>query len=255
MLMKKITLLLISFLGMVLQAQQFDSGVVTLSNTSGLAITVRIQTNASTVTLIATGPSDRWFAIGFGTQNMNSGDCLIFSSAGISDRNFIGFTTPSTDTNDWTVSSNSVAGNIRTIVGTRALTSPNPTGDYAFSNSATAIPVVWARSDSATNSLAYHGGSNRGSATVNTTLNSDLFSMQEIKLFPNPANEQLNIQLPSVISNIDYQIFDLSGKRIISGTFQNLENSIDVNSFNQGTYLLYLSHPEMGSLTKLWVKN
>lgn len=253
--MKKIILTLFSLLVLVTYSQEYDSQTITLSSTPGLNITLRVQTNASDVTITATGPSDRWYSIGFGTQNMNNGDCLIFSNTGISDRHFNGNNTPVVDSNDWNVISNITNGGVRTIVASRSLSTATPTLDFTFNNSLSTIPVVWARSETPTFSLAYHGNTNRGFNSINTTLSSKIFTLQEIKLFPNPALHQLNVVIPDSIDVVDYQIFDLNGKKISSGTISKLENTVDVTTLNKGMYLIYLNHAEYGSLTKTWVKN
>ena len=245
--MKKITLIVVTLLNTLLFAQTYDSGVVNLNAN----ITARVQTNTTTVTLTVTGPSDRWFSVGFGTSGMSSGDCLVFTNSGISDRTFVGFTTPSVDTNNWTLISNTTAGGIRTIVGTRNLVS---SGDYTFSNSNSAIPVVWAFGASASYSLAYHNN-NRGTGTINTTLNNNEFILNQFQIFPNPVIDNLlNIILPSEIGLANYQIFEITGKLVLSGKLSNNDNQINVSELNSGNYIILISNEAYGNSSKTFIK-
>ena len=50
--------------GTLFYAQTYTTGVVNLSATSGLAMSVKIDIGTQ-VTLTLSGPVDRWFAIGF----------------------------------------------------------------------------------------------------------------------------------------------------------------------------------------------
>lgn len=247
--MKKITLLfLLTSLSLI--AQEYDSGVVNL----GSQITARVQTNASTVTLTVTGPSDRWFSVGFGTNGMSSGDCLVFTNSGISDRNFSGYTTPPTDVNDWTLVSNTVVSGIRTIVGTRALISPNPTGDYAFSNSPSSISVVWAHDSSSSQNLAYHGNSRGNNITINTTLNNEAFLLNSFVVYPNPVNDGiLKINLPDSIEEVSYTIYEMTGKVVLEGNINNISNSINVSDLSTGNYIINFKNDNNTSASKTFI--
>lgn len=56
-----------------------------------------------------------------------------------------------------------------------------------------------------------------------------------VKVFPNPATDELNVSLLKNISIEDYVIYDLSGTEVIRGTFS---NKILVDQLNQGVYFL-----------------
>ena len=79
-----------------------------------------------------------------------------------------------------------------------------------------------------------------------TVLHSNLVSIKEefsaidLKVYPNPANDLLNVDVPTNEIH-HFQIFDSSGKTILSGAL-NGSGSIDVNTFVSGVYLLKISN-------------
>lgn len=145
-------------------AQSKTTGAVTL--TTGMTAKIDLNNDTSTATLTLTGPQDRWIALQFGSfasgGGMQSGTDVVYfnNGTGLVDahQNGIG-STPSTDTNDWTTTSNTVSGTTRTIVATRAFA--GGTNDFTFNYDDANIDFAWARGSSASYTLANHG-SNRG---------------------------------------------------------------------------------------------
>ncbi len=88
--MKKITLLALLALNITSFAQQKSTGNVTLSN--NMTANLTLNNNTSKVTLVLTGPSDRWFALQFLTVSaMSLGEDLVYSNATtLVDANFSG---------------------------------------------------------------------------------------------------------------------------------------------------------------------
>jgi hypothetical protein len=159
--------LLLVFIGFFckVKSQTYTTGVINLSPTSGLAMTAKIDV-ASQVTLTLTGPTNRWFAIGFNSNSMTSGTDVVsaHSSGTLSsfDCNLTGTSAPVTDAQqNWTITSDASSAGVRTIVATRALNTGDA-NDYAFSSNPASINLIWARASSNTFNYSYHGGSNRG---------------------------------------------------------------------------------------------
>ncbi len=173
--MKKSTLLLAFFLLFILPtslAQTYTTGVVSLSSTAGLAMTAKIDVGTQ-VTLTLTGPSGRWFALGFNASSMTNGTDVVgvHSATTLSafDCSLTGFAAPVTDAQqNWTITSDVVSAGTRTIIATRALNTGDA-NDYIFSATPAAISLIWARSGSATFSYSNHGGTNRGITTASFT--------------------------------------------------------------------------------------
>lgn len=153
-------------------SQTYTTGVVTLSSTAGLGMTAKIDINTQ-VTLTLTGPSGRWFAVGFNASTMAAGTDVVgvHSSGTLSafDCNLTGASAPSTDAQqNWTISSDVVNAGVRTVVATRALNTGDA-NDYIFPAVPSSIGLIWARSSSASFSYSYHGSTNRGITPANFT--------------------------------------------------------------------------------------
>ncbi len=250
--MRKITFLLLLLTSSFGFAQTYSTPIVTL--TTGM--TVKFDTNATTVTMTLTGPSDRWFAIGLGVSSgfgMGSGDCLVYSTS-LTDRKFVGMTAPSTDaTQNWTVSSNTISGTTRTIVATRALSTGDTAGsDYTFTNAAGSIPLAWALPGSATTSVSSH--SSRGFATASKSLSNDSFALAGFKMYPNPADELLAIELPADFETVNATIYDITGKEVLTKSLTALENKIDVSALLAGNYIVKVATGDKQYSTNLIVE-
>jgi hypothetical protein len=215
---------------------QSSTGVINLASN----YTAKIETDNTKVTLTLVGPMSAWFGIGFGALNMSgpNTDCVIISgtNGNLSDRYITGQgITPTMDTtNNWTMLSNTfnVAMTLRTIVATRALDTGD-VNDYDFTNAATSIDLIWAIGSSTT--LAYHA--NRGAKSVNTTLSNDSFEFVGYKLFPNPAKDYVQIDLPTDITSIDVEVYDINGKRVIEKTLTSGEK-LSTSNLQSGNYII-----------------
>ncbi len=239
--MQKITfyfLLITSFFTM--SAQTYTSGDIILSNTTGLEMQVKLDITATEVTLTFTGPSDRWFAIGFGGSNMNSvQDAFLYDGTGNFDKKIIPYSNPETDASqDWNLVSDIISGSQREIIATRDL----DTGDgfdYIFTHTDNTIPVIWARGNTASMTLAYHEGSNRGIASIPfSVLSEEDFNTIQFMLYPNPTKDILNVVLPSNIEKAQVEIYSVLGKKVLVSKLNKYFNKIEVSNFNSGIYLI-----------------
>jgi len=171
--MKKISSFLLLVVSLTAFAQTYTTGTVTLTSTAGLAMTIKLDVGAN-VTMTLTGPSARWFAVGFDAGSMAVGtDVVAVHSAGALtsfDGNLTGYSAPASDVQqDWTISSNVVAGGVRTVIATRALNTGDP-NDHVFTAAPGSISLIWARASSNTFSYACHGNTNRGISSATFTL-------------------------------------------------------------------------------------
>lgn len=250
--MKKITILTALLMCGLLSAQDFSTGTIPFSNTSGLAYSAEIATDSENVTLTLVGPADRWLAIGFGTQAMSSGDCVIFNGTTLSDRTFVGNQQPSVDAvQTWTLISNNVEGSTRTVVGRRALNSGQP-NNYVFTNSADPISLVWARGGSANFNISNHGGGNRGMTMSQFVLSNNQFNADAFKMYPVPAKEFVTLELPNFIQNATLNVYDFSGKQVLNTTVSQENNVLNTSSIARGSYLIQIVSDEY-SFTRILV--
>jgi hypothetical protein len=151
-------------------SQTYTTGVVNLSSTAGLTMSVKLDISTN-VTITLTGPSLRWFALGFGAVNMANGtDVVGVHSAGALpnfDAKLTGNAAPVTDAQqNWTITSDQVTAGVRTIIATRALNTGD-VNDYVFTAAAGTLSLIWARGSSDSFTYSGHGTTNRG--VVNAT--------------------------------------------------------------------------------------
>ncbi len=165
--MKKILLPLL-LLATVFQfaSAQFSSPVTTLIGAFGYS--AKLETTSTTVTLTLVGPNDRYLGVGFGGTSMGSTtDAFIWNSAGTRDYVVAGRGTPSADgVQDWTVVSDVVATGVRTVVAKRSLTGTAADQDFAFSNSAGTIPIIYAVGSAGATGLSIHNTRGASSFTM-----------------------------------------------------------------------------------------
>jgi hypothetical protein len=254
--MKKITLLALLALTLNGFAQSKSTGVVTL--TTNMTANLTLNNSTSKATLVLTGPSDRWFALQFGSfatgGGMGVGQDLVYANATTlvdASHNGIGVAPTVDVTNNWTVLSNTVATGIRTITAERNF-STGDASDYTFNYADPSIDFVWARFSSASYSLAYHGGNNRGYQLDKplTTLGIEDFSLNAASVFPNPANGSFTITTKSALETVT--IYSQTGALIKTIEVKNAKEKAEilVNDLATGTYLIELK----SSTDKSWKK-
>ena len=231
--MKKTLLFLFLTTSISLFAQSFSTGTQTLL--SGLTANINIDADTEITTLTLTGPSNAWFAIGFGNLDMGGTDVFRTNGSTIVDAYSSGNALPAQDTSqDWNLVSNTVSGSNRTIVATRA----NNTGDsndHVFSASAGSLSVIYAKGSST--SYAYHGG-NRGFTTLSVTLGISENKLLSFEMYPNPVSDVLNIQLPPVTDKAEVGVYDYTGRLVSTKTISSNDSTLDVQNISKGIYIL-----------------
>jgi len=255
--MKKITPLLLLLTGFACFSQQKSTGNVTLSSN----MTVNLTLNSSTLkaTLVFTGPSDRWFALQFGTFSVGSGmstgqDLVFTNNTTLIDGNMDGVgNTPNNDAiQNWTVSSNTISSGIRTITAQRDI-STGDANDYTFNYANSTIDFAWARSITAGYTLNNHGV-NLGyavSTPISTNLGIADFSLKAATVYPNPSNGNFSIETKSGLDKIN--IYSQIGSLVKTIEISDQSNKVDVNlkSLQKGIYLIELQSGKENSWKKI----
>ena len=227
-------------------SQSFSTGTQTLL--SGLTANITIDGETFTTTLTLTGPTDVWFAIGFGNQEMNGTDIFMtdgntirdaFSEPGPSsslERPIPPADVSSNESGDWTLISNTVSDNERTIVATRNNDTQDSL-DYVFSASVGSLSIIYAMGGTST--YAWHGPENRGGTALSvTTLGINKNRLLNFEIYPNPGLDVLNIQLPTGIEKAEVCVFDYTGRLILSKTISSNDTEIDVQKISKGIYMI-----------------
>ncbi|MBU4537211.1 MAG: T9SS type A sorting domain-containing protein [Weeksellaceae bacterium] len=230
---------------------QFTSGTVSLGATG---MTVKMDTNPTTVTLTLTGPSNSFMGIGGGDLGMADGaDGFIYNSSASRDYTFNGVgVTPSADASqDWTVTSNVVAAGTRTVVATRSLN--GGAEDTPIPNTAGPLDIFYAKGDN-TLTLSYHGAGNRGYATLNMT--AALATGEEnlagrIQFYPNPSTGMVYFKNSGKIKNLS--IFDSTGRLMKTPELKN--DAIDLTRLKAGVYYIETESKDGTKTQEKLIKN
>ena len=244
--MKKIYIAIALFVGLnVSMAQTKSSGIVTLNSLMTLKIDKNATTSIVTITLTGptqTGPTDKWFGIGFNATGMANGtDCLYYASSFV-DSKITGQGAPQTDTdntNNWTVS-NTTSGTTRTLVLTRGFV--GGTGDYSFNyNTGDALNVIWAYGTG--NNIVYH--ESRGTYPLAFTLGvEDFATLDKIAIAPNPSNGIFTISKNNQTTISKVTIFDINGKvvKVVDSELNFDTTTVDLSTFSKGIYFMEITN-------------
>lgn len=251
--MKKITLLLFCMLSFSGFAQSKSTGNISLG--SGFTANFTLNNTTSKVTLVLTGPSDRWFGLGLGVVSgfgMSDGDVVVYTTS-LTDRNFVGTGTPASDTQDWTTLTNTVASGVRTLTLERALTNAD-TNDLQLPYASTSsINVAWARNNADNNNLGSNHSTGFASGTFTTVLGVEDFSLNATSIYPNPSSGEFYIKTKTNLSKVN--LYNQTGAlvRTINVTDDSKEVELSVSGVQAGVYFLELQNDSEKSWKKVIV--
>lgn len=254
--MKKTTILLFSLFTFIGFAQSKSTGVMTLNNGIPITANFTLNNDTSTVTLVLTGPSDRWFGLGIGVAEgfgMSNGDVVVYTTA-LSDRSFNGTQAPAVDAaQSWTTVSNTTAGTVRTLTLTRSLTNTDP-NDFQMPYSTTnSISIGGARPTSATTTIGGHGAVGGFATASFTTLGVEDFSLNATMIYPNPSNGVFTVKAKSELKTIN--VYSQTGALVKSIQVTEAENmETNVQGLSTGIYLLELQNDTDTSWKKVIVE-
>lgn len=91
--------------------------------------------------------------------------------------------------------------------------------------------------------------------SVQNPLSVDEFGLKNlIKVYPNPVNNNLTIELTNINENVDYQIFNTLGQQLVEGSLNsNTMHTLNMSQYKSGVYFVKLSIGSQ-SITKKLVK-
>lgn len=90
----------------------------------------------------------------------------------------------------------------------------------------------------------------RSECIVFDSLGINEFLDEDIEVFPNPVSNSLYIET-SIGQNLDYSLFDISGKKVLNGITKERLNKLNVKSLAKGVYFLNISSSEKSSTYKV----
>ncbi len=165
--MKKKLLLVCSLLIGALNSFSQTKEIKYQELTIGSGIYFGATMNSTTITVTFAGPSSKWIALGLGSQMVGTDALIYTSSAGpvgwydyyMSSYQNNGVTKDASQ--DWTIISNTVNGNLRTVVASRALNTGD-SKDYTITYNNSTLNLIWARGASTSTVLSDHRLSNCG---------------------------------------------------------------------------------------------
>jgi len=70
-----------------------------------------------------------------------------------------------------------------------------------------------------------------------TNIENNEFETSNILVYPNPANLQLNIKLSSETNNSTFEIYNITGQKILTQNLENTQTQINIESLQQGIYI------------------
>ena len=244
--MKKIFFFIFLTICFSLSSQIYSTGTETLL--PGLTANIEINGNTFITKLTLSGPSDVWLAIGFGNSEMNGTDIFMtdgntirdaYSEPGPSsslERPVPPQDSPSNESGDWNLISNTVSSDTRTIVATR-LNNTQDSNDYIFNASEGSLSIIYAYGGTST--YAWHGPENRGATVLNVnTLGDYENTLLSFEMYPNPVSNLLTIQLPVNTEKTEVSILDLTGRLVKTKTTTTNDTSIDVQKISNGIYVV-----------------
>ena len=83
-----------------------------------------------------------------------------------------------------------------------------------------------------------------------TSLDTETFETNSIKLYPNPVTSSLNVQVDYNLINQPYTIVDGLGRVVLSGSINEVDTAINVEQLSKGIYYLKLSDSNASKFIK-----
>jgi hypothetical protein len=77
---------------------------------------------------------------------------------------------------------------------------------------------------------------------------------QNLKIYPNPTNGNVTVELPNVVSGAQVAVLDLAGKTIISKGFESTNTTLDLSNLSEGIYIIKVQNGNILHTNKIIVE-
>ena len=112
------------------------------------------------------------------------------------------------------------------------------------------------RNDNTVFAATYGRGVFSGAFT-NAVLSSDSFANNKgVKVYPNPSNGVINLNIANFSGNLNIQLFDINGREVYKSNVSNfsIEKSINISQLQSGIYILKLEGEQLSYSEKIILK-
>lgn len=213
-------------------------------------VTLNDETNKARIEM--TGPSNKWFAVGFGNKSMNNTYTIFANESAdetVAERILGNWNYGSALTSSTTLESFNKSGSTSTYIIERPLIANN--GGYTFNAETGNVDIILAVGPNQ-NPNTYHGGTRAGVTInfveLNPTSSTNLVPNKFMKAYPNPASSVLNIEWSDLSPLTQLKITTVEGKNVQDFSVENAKNyTIDISSLSVGTYFLVVQNTEWRS--------
>ena len=82
--------------------------------------------------------------------------------------------------------------------------------------------------------------------TEGQTLSTEIYSLDQITVFPNPADNYITIKSDYNLEDAIISLFDLNGRRVLNYKNSSNNNIVDISSLSDGEYILRVILSEGG---------
>ncbi|PLX19489.1 MAG: hypothetical protein C0599_10890 [Salinivirgaceae bacterium] len=77
---------------------------------------------------------------------------------------------------------------------------------------------------------------------------------QNLKIYPNPTNGNVTIELPNVVSGAQVAVLDLAGKTVITKGFESTNATLDLSNLSEGIYIVKVQNGNILHTNKIIVE-
>lgn len=82
-------------------------------------------------------------------------------------------------------------------------------------------------------------------------VNENIFNDLKLKVYPNPIDNYINVNIDNELIDSKFSIYNIDGKEIKKGTLKNEVNRIDLTNLSKGVYILTIEKKSMKKTIKL----